>query len=139
MKAERETLKEPGLKYGYRREIEAPFAETVEKTRKALADEGFGVLTEIDLKEKFKEKLNVDFREYVILGACNPPIAHSALALDLDLGLLLPCNVIVYENGGVTVVATVDATKMLSVTGNSNLETTAATVNEKLERALKSI
>jgi len=127
------------LKYGYRREIEAPFEEVVTRTRKALMDEGFGVLTEIDMREKLKEKLNVEFRNYLILGACNPPLAHSALMEDLDIGLLLPCNVIVYENEDSTSVAAIDASKMLLVAENSNLETTAETVNGSLRNAIDSV
>ncbi len=123
--------------YGYRRETEMPFAESLARVRKALQAEGFGVLTEIDMKEKLKEKLDVDFPNYVILGACNPPLAHLALQEDSDIGLLLPCNVIVYESDGGSVVAAIDAKKMLSVAENSNLESTAETVNEKLRRAIE--
>jgi uncharacterized protein (DUF302 family) len=125
--------------YGYRRELHLPFEESLLQTREALQSEGFGVLCEIDMKEKLREKLGVDFRNYVILGACNPPLAHSALQQDLDIGLLLPCNVIVYEWNSGSVVAAIDAKKMMSVTGNPNLETTAQTVNEKLQRAIESI
>ncbi|MCW5961983.1 MAG: DUF302 domain-containing protein [Pyrinomonadaceae bacterium] len=125
--------------YGYRREIESSFDETVRQTREALQKEGFGVLTEIDMKEKLKEKLDVDFRNYVILGACNPPLAHLALQEDLDIGLLLPCNVIVYETEKGSVVAAIDAKKMLSVAENPNLENTAETVNEKLRSAIESL
>ncbi len=139
MKPEREMTKKKELGYGYRREIEAPFDETVSRTRDALMDEGFGVLTEIDMKEKLGEKLDVDFRRYLILGACNPPLAFFALQEDLDIGLLLPCNVIVYENGNRTSVAAIDASKMLAVANNSDLESTAETVNDKLRRAIDSI
>lgn len=125
--------------YGYRRELENSFDKTLEKTREALQSEGFGVLTEIDLKEKFKAKLDADFRNYVILGACNPSLAHTALQEDLDIGLLLPCNVVVYESNGGSVVAAIDASKMLSVAENPNLEKTAETVNEKLRSAIESI
>ncbi len=125
--------------YGYRRELESSFSETLERTRDALKKEGFGVLTEINMKEKLREKLNIDFRNYVILGACNPSLAHLALQEDLDIGLLLPCNVVVYESNGGSVVAAIDAKKMLSVAENSNLESTAETVNEKLRRAIESI
>lgn len=125
--------------YGYRRELEKPFEESLARARKALQAEGFGVLTEIDMKEKLKEKLDVDFPNYVILGACNPPLAHLALQEDSDIGLLLPCNVIVYESNGGSVVAAIDAKKMLSVAENSNLESTAETVNEKLRRAIENL
>lgn len=125
--------------YGYRRELETSFDETLEKTRQALKNAGFGVLTEIDMKKTLKEKLDVDFRNYVILGACNPPLAHQALQEDLDIGLLLPCNVVVYESNDGAVVAAIDAKKMMSVAGNPNLETTAETVNEKLRSAIENL
>ena len=125
--------------YGYRRELSLPFREAVDRTYSTLKDEGFGVLTEIDLKEKFKEKLGIDFRNYVILGACNPSIAHQSLQEELDLGLLLPCNVIVYEHDGGSTVAAIDAKSMLAVTGNKKLEATAEMINERLQRAIDSV
>lgn len=125
--------------YAYRREVETPFDETLQRTREALQTEGFGVLCEIDRKGKLKEKLGVDFRNYVILGACNPQLAHSALQEDLDIGLLLPCNVVVYESNSGSIVAAIDAKKMMSVTGNPNLEATAETFNQKLRRAIDSL
>lgn len=125
--------------YGFRRELETPFEETVTRVRETLKNEGFGVLTEIDMKQKLKEKLDVDFRKYVILGACNPSLAHKALQEDMDIGLLLPCNVIVYESEIGSVVAAIDAKKMLSVAGNPQLESTAETVNEKLRSAIENL
>lgn len=129
-------------KYGISKTINLPYAEAVEKTRVALKDEGFGVLCEIDLKEKLKEKLGVDFRNYVILGACNPPLAYQTLQQEIDIGLLLPCNVIVYESDetGKSVVAAIDAKTMLSVVGgNATLDAVASEVNEKLQRVLNQI
>ena len=111
----------------------------VEKARAALKAEGFGVLCEIDIKEKLKEKLGVDFGNYVILGACNPALAYETLQEEINIGLLLPCNVIVYEEDNRTVVSAVDAAKMLSVVGNPQLESTASTVNEKLRRVIDSL
>jgi uncharacterized protein (DUF302 family) len=125
--------------YGYRRETSLPFDDAVQRTIEKLKDGGFGVLTKIDLKEKFREKLGVDFRNYVILGACNPAIAHESLQEELDLGLLLPCNVIVYEKEGGSVVAAIDAKSMLSVTGNESLEDSAERINEKLVRAIDAV
>ena len=110
------------LGYGYARVLDLPFGEAVERARAALKDEGFGVLCEIDVKEKLREKLGVDFRNYLILGACNPPLAHQALQQELNIGLLLPCNVVVYELAGRTVVAAIDAAKMLSVADNPALD-----------------
>src|SRR6476646_4356259 len=85
-------------KYGFNRTVDAEFDEAAERTREALKQEGFGVLSEIRLDEKLKEKLGVDFRRYVILGACNPPLAYKTLQEDINVGLLLPCNVIVYRS-----------------------------------------
>ena len=127
------------IKYGFKRELEMPFHEAVERARTALADEGFGVLCEIDIKAKLKEKLGVDFRNYVILGACNPPLAFEALQEEIDLGLLLPCNVVLYEDGAKTVVGAVDAARMLSIVGNEQLAKTAEEANERLQRAIHAI
>jgi uncharacterized protein (DUF302 family) len=127
------------LGYGYARTLELPFGETVERARAALKAEGFGVLCEIDVREKLREKLGVEFRNYIILGACNPPLAHQALQQELNVGLLLPCNVVVYELGGRTIVAAIDAAKMLSVVGNPGLEETARQVNEALRRVVDSM
>jgi uncharacterized protein (DUF302 family) len=104
-------------KYGFSKTVDVPYEAAVEKARAALKAEDFGVLCEIDLKEKLKEKLGVDFRNYVILGACNPPMAYKALQQEIGIGLLLPCNVIVYEADevGKSVVAAIDAKTMLSV------------------------
>jgi uncharacterized protein (DUF302 family) len=126
-------------KYGFSKTIDLPYEGAVEKTRAALKEEGFGVLCEIDIKEKLKEKLGVDFRNYVILGACNPPLAYKTLQQEIDIGLLLPCNVIVYEaeKAGKSVVAAIDAKMMLSVVGdNAALDAVATEVNEKLQRVV---
>lgn len=126
-------------KFGFSKTIDLAYEQAVEKARGALKDEGFGVLCEIDLKEKLKEKLGVDFRKYVILGACNPPLAYKTLQEEINIGLLLPCNVIVYEadEAGKSVVAAIDAREMLSVVGkNATLESVATEVNEKLNRVV---
>lgn len=127
------------INYGYSRTLDLPYAEALERTREALKTEGFGVLCEIDIKQKLKEKLGVDFRNYVVLGACNPPLAYETLQEEINIGLLLPCNVIVYEQDGHTVVSTVDAVRMLSLVGNPRLESTAASVNEKLRRVIDAL
>ncbi|HSE19323.1 MAG TPA: DUF302 domain-containing protein [Pyrinomonadaceae bacterium] len=126
-------------KYGFSKAVDLPYAEAVERTRAALKEEGFGVLCEIDIKEKLKEKLGVDFRNYVILGACNPPLAYETLQQEINIGLLLPCNVVVYEDAGHTVVAAIDAARMLSVAGNPKLNATAEVVNEKLRKVVESV
>ena len=100
---------------GIRTRLSLPYEQAVQKTTEALKAEGFGVLTEIDVKATLKQKLNADFRRYVILGACKPPLAHRALSANLDVGLLLPCNVTVYEEDGGAVVTAVDPMAMLGV------------------------
>ena len=130
------------IKYGYLREVASTFDEAVEQTREALKTEGFGVLSEIRMDEKLKEKLGVDFRKYVILGACNPPLAYKTVQEDINIGLLLPCNVIVYEADDPrrSVVAAIDAGAMMSVVGDAPaIVEVAGQVNEKLQRALESI
>ncbi|CAN5272469.1 DUF302 domain-containing protein [soil metagenome] len=129
-------------KYGFSRTVDASFDEATERTRESLKGEGFGVLSEIRLDEKLKEKLGVDFRRYVILGACNPPLAYKTLQEDINIGLLLPCNVIVYEADDKTnsVVAAVDAKMMLSVVGeNSAMNEVATEVNERLRRVIEQV
>ena len=100
---------------GIRAKLQLPYEQAVQRTVEALKGEGFGVLTEIDVQATLKQKLNADFRRYVILGACNPPLAQRALAANLDVGLLLPCNVTVYEDGDASVVTAVDPVVMLGV------------------------
>jgi len=119
--------------------VDAGFEETVETVRDLLADEGFGVLCEIDVRATLEEKLGVeDFPDYLILGACNPPLAHQALSAEVPLGVLLPCNVVVYAgDDGETVVAAVDPEVMLSVVeGDGELDEVAADVRERFERIL---
>ena len=125
--------------YGYGRMMDMPFESAAQRAREALNAEGFGVLCEIDVREKLREKLGVDFTNYLILGACNPPLAHMALQQEVNLGLLLPCNVVVYEKDGKTFVVGIDAAKMLSVVGNPALESVARQVNEKLQRVIAGI
>lgn len=125
------------MNYGLRREIDKPWKEAVEATRQALAAEGFGVLSEIDMKEKLKEKLDVEIEEYVILGACNPPLAYKALQSEQEIGLLLPCNVIVYEKNGRSVVSAIDPDTMLSIVGdNAAVKEVAEDARERLKRVL---
>ena len=136
------TQKAKELNYGLSRTIDASFDDAAERTREALKTEGFGVLSEIRLDEKLKEKLGVDFRRYVILGACNPSLAYQTLQEDINVGLLLPCNVVVYEadDKDKSVVAAIDAKAMLSVIGeNPEIEETAQQVNERLQRAIKRV
>lgn len=127
-------------KYAISKNFDSPYEEVVERTRAALATEGFGILTEIDVKATLKKKLDKDFRNYIILGACNPTYAHMALSTEIEIGILLPCNVIVYDNdrGSVTVSA-MDPTVALEVTGNDAVGPISKEVKEKLERVLEVI
>ena len=109
-----------------------PFDEAVTRVREELAAEGFGVLCEIDVQATLREKLGEEIEPYLILGACNPPLAHRALETEPDLGVLLPCNVVVYERDGTTHVSAVDAERMLSIVGNDALTPIAAEVRERL-------
>ncbi len=126
--------------YGLRVEIPIGYEQAVERATAALKTEGFGVLTTIDVKQTIKQKLDKDFRKYVILGACNPPIAYQALSAETDLGLLLPCNVIVYETApGRSVVSTIAPLVSLSRAGNEALRPLGEQVDAKLRRVLASL
>jgi len=130
-------LKKP---YAFGKTVELSFADAQRKVREELAKEGFGVLTEIDVKQKFAEKLQKDFRDYIILGACNPALAYQALGREVDLGTLLPCNVVVYtRDDGKTAVMAMDPVATLSVIGNPQMDEIAATVAEKLQRVLAAL
>jgi uncharacterized protein (DUF302 family) len=109
-----------------------PFDQAVEGVREELKSEGFGVLCEIDVQATLKEKLGVEGEPYTILGACNPPLAHQALEAEPDLGVLLPCNVVVYEREGETHIAAVEAERMLSIVDNEQLAPIAADVKRRL-------
>ena len=127
--------------YGFGCTVPLPYADAVAKVRDALAGEGFGVLTEIDVSATLKKKLDVDFRPYIILGACNPPLAHQALLAEQEIGLLLPCNVIVYagDEEGTSVVSVMDPVAALSLSGNPNVGPLAAEVKGRLERVLAAV
>ena len=124
------------LSYGFGRSLRVPYEEVVQRTREALKQQGFGVISEIDVRQTMKEKRGVDFRPYVILGACNPEMAEKALEAEIDLGLLLPCNVVVYQSDGGSVVEAMDPEAVLGLVRNPKLETIAREVRERLQRAL---
>lgn len=124
---------------GIRVKVSLPYAEAVEKTIAALKTEGFGVLTTIDVKQTIKEKLGKDYRPYVILGACNPPLAHRALTAEPEVGLLLPCNVVVYEEGDGCVVSAMDPTAVTKIMPHPELEAVAKEARAKLERVLQQV
>jgi uncharacterized protein (DUF302 family) len=131
------TIREIGpMKYGFSKTIDIAYDAAVNKVTDELKKEGFGVLTTIDVKDTLKKKLNVDFTRYVILGACNPPFAYQALQAEDEIGLLLPCNVIVYEKAGKTVVAAFDPMVMTTVMGNAKMEPVAREVQQRLERVI---
>lgn len=124
-------------RYAMRRTLDMDFEEADRRTRAALEEEGFGVLTEIDVKATLKKKLDADFRRYEILGACNPPLAHRALQADGDIGLLLPCNVVIQESGdGGTIVEAVDPVVQMSVAESADLPEVAGEVRSRLVRVL---
>lgn len=127
--------------YGFTKELDGvDFDTAVKRTVEALKTEGFGVLTEIDVKATLKKKLGVDFKRYVILGACNPPLAHKALTAEPFIGLLLPCNVVVFETEpGSSLVSVIDPKKMFSVVGRQDLEPIVTEVTGKLTRVLERI
>lgn len=129
------------LAYGFKRTLDATVEEADARVREELKKEGFGVLTEIDVKSTLKQKLGVDFRPYRILGACNPPLAHRAMSEEVDLGLLLPCNVIVYQGdqAGTAVVAILDPVKQLGVSGRSDLGPLAEDVRARMKRVLEAL
>ena len=127
-------------KYGLFLKTQLEYPAAVEAIKAALKAEGFGVLTEIDVADTMKQKLGREFRRYDIIGACNPPLAHRALEADLDIGLLLPCNVIVYEDeAGGSVIAALDPETMMGLTQNDLLAPVASEARSRLERALRSI
>ena len=120
--------------------VSGEFDAVVDTTTEALSEEGFGVLTEIDVQATFEEKLNEEFRQYRILGACNPPLASKGLAEEIDLGALLPCNVVVYErDDGDIVVGAVDPNTLLEVPDNEDLEPIATEVTERFNRVLAAV
>ena len=124
---------------GFQSTLNMPYETALEKIIEALKVEGFGILTNIDVRETMKKKLDVDFRKYSILGACNPPLAHRALTACPDVGLLLPCNVIVYEEGGSTVVNIIDPMSMTNFIQDPSLDEVAEEARQKLKRVLEAL
>lgn len=127
-------------KYFFKTVLNMPFAGAVEKTRKALAAEGFGVLTEIDVKATLKEKLDKEFRSYLILGACNPALAFRTLQVEEQIGLMLPCNVVVQEGvGGTSIVSAINPEVAMESVENPDLAPTAGEVSVKLKKVIASL
>lgn len=127
------------MNYGFKKTVDLSYEEAIEKITNLLKDEGFGILTEIDVKKTLKEKLDLDTDEYIILGACNPSYAHKALEIERDLGLLLPCNVVVYRNEDKTIVGIVSPKRMIEVANNPKLNEIAEEVENKLKNCIEKI
>jgi uncharacterized protein (DUF302 family) len=125
--------------YGYKKESDLPYEKAIEKTREELKKEGFGVLTEIDVKATLKKKLGVDIDKYVILGACNPPNAYKAIQAEQDIGLMLPCNVIVYEKAGKTSVSAIKPSIAMGMIENDQLKAIADEIEKKLRKVIDSV
>ena len=127
------------MSYGYKKKVGLSYEQAVARTKEELQKEGFGVLTEIDVKATLKKKLDADFDNYLILGACNPPFAYRALQSELDIGLLLPCNVIVYQQEGSCYVSAIVPTVAMSMVQNEELGTIAVEVEQKLEKVINAV
>ena len=127
------------MDYFYKKETPLAFGVAVEKTKAELAKEGFGILTEIDVKATLKKKLDVAYDNYTILGACNPPLAYQALQAEKNIGLLLPCNVVVYEDGGKVYVSAIVPSVAMSTVQNPSLEVIATEVDGKLKRVIDAV
>ena len=128
------------MNYGYQRTVQLSFEDADNRIREALEENGFGVLTEIDVKSTLNKKLDKDFQKYTILGACNPPLAFEALNDEQAIGLLLPCNVVLWENEDLsTTIAAIDANKMMTIVENSHLYNLANKVNTLLQKAVDNV
>ena len=127
------------MQYGFSKTTDYTFEQAIEKVTEELKKEGFGILTSADVKDTFKKKINVDFKNYTILGACNPPLAHKALLAEEELGLLLPCNVIVYDKGEKIVVSFFDPMAMTALVDNPGVKVVAEEVKKKLEKVLEAL
>ena len=127
------------IKYGFSKEVNMSFNEAIKIITEELKKEGFGILTRIDVKEKFKEKLGVDFRRYEILGACHPESAYEAILAEENIGLMLPCNVIIFEGEGKTIISIIKPTMAMGMIDNDRLKSVAEKVELKLEKVINSI
>ncbi len=127
------------MNYGYKKEVSFGFEEAVEKITEELKKEGFGILSTIDMKETLKKKLDVDIEEYKIMEACNPPNAYKAIQTEQDIGLMLPCNVIVYKKSGRVFVSAILPTVIMGTINNENLQKIAADIENKLKKAIDNV
>lgn len=127
------------IRYGFTKEMDIPYGTVIEQVREALKNEGFGILTEIDVNENMKEKLGLDMNKYIILGACNPANAYKAILAEENIGLMLPCNVIVYEKAGKTVLSVIRPTVAMQMVDNVELQKVAEAVEAQLKKAFDAI
>ena len=127
------------MTYGFSKSTDLSYDDAVIRVTEELKKEGFGVLTSIDVQETMKKKLNVDFPKYIILGACNPPFAYQALQAEEEIGLLLPCNVIVFEKKGKITIAVFDPMAMMNIVKNSAVLRVAKEMKERLERVIAAV
>jgi len=127
------------INYGFTKTLNIPYGKVIERVREALKKEGFGVLTEIDVQDKMKEKLDIDMGKYIILGACNPPNAYQAILIEENIGLMLPCNVIVYEKGGRTVLSVIRPSVAMQMVDNVELQKVSEEVEGKLKKVFDAV
>jgi uncharacterized protein (DUF302 family) len=127
------------INYGFTKEIDISYETVIDLVSKALKKEGFGILTEIDVQKKMKEKLGIDMNKYIILGACNPPNAYKAILTEANIGLMLPCNVIVYEKGGKTVLSVVRPSVAMQMVDNVELQKISEEVEKKLKKVFDAV
>ena len=127
------------IRYGFTKEMDIPYGTVIEQVREMLKNEGFGILTEIDVKEKMKEKLGLDMNKYIILGACNPASAYKAILAEENIGLMLPCNVIIYEKAGKTVLSVIRPTVAMQMVDNVELQKVAEAVEAQLKKVFSAI
>jgi uncharacterized protein (DUF302 family) len=127
------------INYGFTKEMDIPYEKVIDLVSKALKKEGFGILTEIDVQKKMKEKLGIDMNKYIILGACNPPNAYKAILTEANIGLMLPCNVIVYEKGDKTVLSVIRPSVAMQMVDNVELQKISEEVEKKLKKVFDAI
>jgi uncharacterized protein (DUF302 family) len=127
------------INYGFTKEMDIPYEKVIDQVSKALKKEGFGILTEIDVQEKMKKKLGIDMNKYIILGACNPPNAYKAILAEENIGLMLPCNVIVYEKGGKTVLSVIRPSVAMQMVDNVELQKISEEVEKKLKKVFDAV
>jgi len=127
------------INYGFTKDLNMPYGTVIDRVKDALKKEGFGVLTEIDIQSKMKEKLGIDMNKYIILGACNPANAYKAILSEENIGLMLPCNVIVYEKGGKTVLSVIRPSVAMQMVDNAELQKVSEEVEKKLKKAFDAV